>query len=176
MRPSAVSLCTVLVLAAACASEAQRPRVSPHESTTANVNGAAITIVYGRPSMRGREIFGALVPYDRIWCPGADEATTLDSTRPLLLGGVRIPPGPHTIWMLPAPDRWTLIISREPSGFHTQYPRGRDLGRVALAMRSLGAPVEQLTFEVRANPDGPGGVIAMRWARTEVLAPFTVVQ
>src|SRR5206468_275002 len=53
------------------------PRISPHEHTSAVVHGARITVTYGRPSMRGRKIFGALVPYGRVWCPGADEATTL---------------------------------------------------------------------------------------------------
>src|SRR5439155_13092147 len=101
--------------------QSDRPRISPHEHTSALVHGAHITVTYGRPSMRGRKIFGALVPYGRVWCPGADEATTLDATRPLQFGSVRVPAGPHTIWMLPTADRWMLIISKEPSGFHTQY-------------------------------------------------------
>ena len=85
--------------------------------------------------MRGREIFGALVPYDRVWCPGADEATTLDATRPLRVGNFTVPAGPHTIWILPTVDRWILIVSQEPEGFHTLYNRDADLGRVELTKR-----------------------------------------
>src|SRR5207344_409929 len=99
----------------------QGGRVSPHESTNAIIDGSDITITYGRPSMRGRAIFGRLVPYGRVWCPGADEATTLESTRTLRLGDLTVPPGSHTIWVLPTPDKWTLIVSREPNGFHTNY-------------------------------------------------------
>lgn len=154
---------------------AQRGRVSPHESVSGSVDGATITIVYGRPSMRGRTIFGALVPFDRVWCPGADEATTLESSVPLRVGGVQVPTGPHTIWMLPTRDAWTLIISRQRSGFHTYYPADQDLGRVTLRKRELDAPVEQLTFAVTPAADG-GGELAMRWERTEVSTPFTVIK
>ena len=149
-------------------------RRSPHESVSAKVDGATMTIEYGRPYMRGRTIFGGLVPYQIVWCPGADAATTLDSTRPLQLGHLAVPPGPHTIWILPPPDVWTLIVSKEPSGFHTNYNQSADLGRIELMKRSLDAPVEQLTFAVVKNPAGRGGLVTMSWETTEVSVPFTV--
>jgi hypothetical protein len=151
----------------------QRP--SPHESVSQTVDGAQLTIVYGRPSMRGRTIFGALVPYGRVWCPGADEATTLESDRPVMLGTLRVPAGPHTIWMLPSAERWTLIVSKEPSGFHTNYHADQDLGRLELRKQEIPAPVERLTFAIANAPQG-GGTISMTWERTEVSVPFTVVQ
>jgi hypothetical protein len=152
----------------------QARRASPHESTSGTIDGSEITITYGRPSMRGREVFGRLVPYGRVWCPGADEATTLDSTHDLRLGDLLIPAGPHTIWMLPTPDKWTLIVSKEPSGFHTNYNSSADLGHVDVRKRSLDAPVEQLTFAVVKNPEGRGGLVTMSWETTEVSVPFTV--
>ncbi len=151
----------------------QARRVSPHESTSGTVDGSEVTITYGRPTMRGREIFGRLVPYGRVWCPGADEATTFDSQRDVKIGTLLVPAGPHTIWMLPTREAWTLIVSKEPSGFHTNYIPSLDLGRVPLTKRMLDAPVEQLTFEVATNPAG-GGVLKMSWETTEVSAPFTV--
>jgi hypothetical protein len=154
---------------------AQRQRASPHELVSARVGAAEITVTYGRPYKRGREIFGGLVPYGRVWCPGADEATTLDSSLALQFEGLTVPPGPHTIWMLPTADAWTLIVSSEPSGFHTRYHPRADLGRVALAKRQVDAPIEQLTFAIRADASG-GGTLAMMWDTTEVSAPFTVVQ
>ena len=104
----------------------QQTRASPHERVTGRVGDATLTITYGWLSMRGRTIFGALVPYDRVWCPGADEATTLDSDRPLQLAALRVLPGPHTIWMLPTGGTWTLVVSKEPSGFHTRYNASAD--------------------------------------------------
>src|SRR6266852_4313770 len=72
-----------------------RRRLSPHESTKATVAGAELSIVYGRPSVRGRPIFGALVPYDEVWCPGADEATMLSTNRALQFGDVRLAAGEY---------------------------------------------------------------------------------
>jgi hypothetical protein len=166
---------TALILGATLGGAAQRGRVSPHESVSGEVDGAQLTIVYGRPSMRGRMIFGALVPYGRVWCPGADEATTLSSTRDLQLGNLRVPAGPHTIWILPTGDLWTLIVSKEPSGFHTDYRASQDLGRVPVQKRDLSTPVEVLTFAIVPDPGG-GGSIVMSWEKTEVSARFSVVQ
>ena len=152
-----------------------RGRISPHESVAALVDDAHVTIVYGRPTMRGRVIFGSLVPWGRVWCPGADEATTLESSRPIAIGALRVPTGPHTIWILPTRDRWTLIVSTEPEGFHTNYHERADLGRVAMRKRALDAPVERLTFAIDPAPAG-GGTIAMSWEKTEVSVAFSIVQ
>ena len=163
----------------ALAARQRAPRASPHDTVSATVDGADVTITYGRPSMRGRTIFGALVPYGRVWCPGADEATTLDSTRGLQIGALSVPAGPHTIWMLPTADAWTLIISTEPSGFHTRYSASADLGRIELRKAALADPpggVETLTFIIETQAPAQGGVIKMRWETTEVSAPFTVVR
>jgi Protein of unknown function (DUF2911) len=152
----------------------QLGRASPHESVKATIDGGEITITYGRPSMRGRVIFGRLVPFDRVWCPGADEATTLESTRPLKVGELSVPAGPHTIWVLPTRDIWKLIVSQEPSGFHTNYNASADLGNLEMRKRALDAPVERLTFAIVKNESGPGGSVTMTWETTEVSVPFTV--
>ncbi|PYR29587.1 MAG: hypothetical protein DMF92_11325 [Acidobacteria bacterium] len=114
MRPAIAVLVGIVVLGVIAVSLSAGQfgggRRSPHESVSAKIDGATMTIEYGRPYMRGRTIFGGLVPYQIVWCPGADAATTLDSTRPLQLGGLAVPPGPHTIWILPTPDVWTLIV------------------------------------------------------------------
>jgi len=166
---------TALIRSSALSAVAQSGRVSPHESVNGTVDGAQLTIVYGRPSMRGRTVFGGLVPYGRVWCPGADEATTLSSTHDLLLGDLRVPAGPHTIWILPTNDLWTLIVSKESSGFHTQYHPSQDLGRVGVRKRDLSKPVEILTFAIVGDP-GAGGSIVMSWEKTEISARFSVVQ
>jgi Protein of unknown function (DUF2911) len=111
-----------------------------------------------------------------VWCPGADEATTLESTRTLRVGDLTVPPGSHTIWVLPTHEMWTLIISKEPNGFHTNYNSTADLGRITFEKRALDTPVEQLTFAIKKNDAGPGGSIIMTWETTEASVPFTVMQ
>jgi hypothetical protein len=151
-------------------------RASPHETVSSIVDGTDITITYGRPLMRGRMVFGRLVPWDRVWCPGADEATTLESKRELRLGQLAVPPGPHTIWIMPTRNEWSLIVSREPSGFHTGYNPSADLGSVAMTKRTVPTPVEQLTFAIARDSTAPSGTITMTWETTEVSVPFTMVQ
>ena len=149
-------------------------RISPHEQTSGLIDGVRVTVTYGRPSMRGRTIFGPLVPFDRVWCPGADEATILDSDEPIQLDTLRVPAGPHTIWMLPTANQWMLIVSKEPSGFHTRYHPDADLGRVTLRKSPINPPVEQLTFEIAPNRLGPGGSLSMRWETTSVWTSLTI--
>ncbi len=170
---------TVIVTAIAlCATVVPRTngqsRISPHEQTSGMIDGARITVTYGRPSMRGRTIFGALVPFDRVWCPGADEATVLDSDKPIQLETLKVPAGPHTIWVLPTANQWTLVASKESSGFHTQYHPEADLGRVTLRKSAIKPPVEQLTFEIAPNRSGPGGSLSMRWETTSVSTSLTI--
>lgn len=179
MRTSRITIfalvIAVFVLAGFTAlATAQSKRASPHESTTGTVDGAELSITYGRPFMRGRTIMGGLVPYNRTWCPGADEATTLTSSRALLIGDVPLPAGQHALWMLPTADEWTLIISSDVHAFHMYHNSRTDLGRVRLQKRTLTEPVEQLTFVIDRNASGAGGEIRMRWETTEVSTPFTV--
>jgi hypothetical protein len=175
-----------IVCAAGVVATCAAQRASPHDSVSATIDGADISITYGRPYVRGREIFGALVPYGRVWCPGADEATTLTTSKPLQLGG-DMSPGvtarpvllldapQYTLWILPTQDQWWLIVNKQTGQWHTQYRASADLGRVPLQKRTLDAPVEQLTFAIRKQSGG-GGTIVMSWATTEVSAPFSVAR
>jgi hypothetical protein len=165
---------TLALLAVAPGTAQQQSRISPHEQTSGVIDGARITVTYGRPSMRSRTIFGTLVPYDRVWCPGADEATVLDSDKPIQLDTLKVPAGPHTIWILPTANQWTLIVSKEPSGFHTQYHPEADLGRVTLRKDRANPPVEQLTFAIAPNRSGQGGSLAMTWETTSVWTSLTI--
>ncbi|HEY7289856.1 MAG TPA: DUF2911 domain-containing protein [Vicinamibacterales bacterium] len=77
--------------------------------------------------------------------------------------------------ILPTADAWTLVVSKEPSGFHTRYNERADLGRLLMTKRTLDAPVEQLTFAIDRNANGGGGTVTMTWEKTSVSAGFVVV-
>lgn len=153
----------------------QRPPLSPHEDTAATIDGAALSITYGRPSMRGREIFGGLVPFDRVWCPGADECTRLTTNRDLQFSGLTLKAGQYSMWMLPTESAWTLIFNSDSHAFHTDHNARRDVGRIQLEKQALSAPVEQLTFSLERNAAGKGGLLVMQWEKTRVAAPFSVL-
>jgi hypothetical protein len=179
VQTKTIVLSTGVLLAFVCASgvrgaSAQAGRLSPHESVASVIDGADVSITYGRPSMRGRAIMGQLVSYGRVWCPGADEATTLKSSKALRIGTLALDAGSYTLWMLPAAGDWSLIVNRETEIFHTQYSPRYDLGSVMMTKRTVTPPVEQLTFTIEKSETG--GTIAMTWDTTSVSVGFTVVQ
>jgi hypothetical protein len=173
VRAMKIAITATILTALVGISAARAQRASPHESVSASIDGADISIAYGRPYMRGRSIFGALVPYGRVWCPGADEATTLTSSRPLKIGSLLLDAPQYTLWVLPTADEWQLVVNKQTGQWHTQYRAESDLGRVPLQKRTLDAPVEQLTFALRKNAAG-GGAIVLTWETTEASVPFTV--
>jgi hypothetical protein len=137
------------------------------------IDGATITITYGRPSMRGRKIFGALVPYDRVWMPGADEATIFQTSVPLQFGDFRLPRGSYSLYTLPSEKVWTLIINKMTGQFHTYHPASDDLVKLPMTAEHLSAPVEQLTISAAPLPKG-GGAIHLEWETTRFSVAFAV--
>lgn len=146
--------------------------LSGRGEASATVDGAAIHVDYGRPSKRGREIFGALVPWGEVWRTGANEATHLETSRPLNIAGLDVPAGRYTLFSIPKPDGATLIVNRQTNIGGTAYDAAHDLGRVEMRRSELNEPVEEFTILVEAT--GAGGEIKLLWDRTEYAVPFEV--
>jgi hypothetical protein len=167
-------LAAPLVLSLIVPAVTQRPRVSPHETHEFTVDGSRITFEYGRPSKRGRQIWGGLVPWNRWWMPGADEATIVTTEHVLVLGGtLKVPAGQHTLYMLPSADTSKLIVNNQVGQFHTSYTPSRDLGRVDLTLTRLAEPVEQMTYRVTPQPAG-GGKLELMWDDRDYWVALTV--
>ena len=162
-------------LTAVAAAVPASAQVSPLKSATGTVGGKTIKIAYYSPSMRGRKIYGSLVPYDEVWCPGANWSTTIASEDAgLEIGTMKLPKGTYAIWVLPTEKDWTAIINSDAKAFHLDYRSAKDLGKVKMNLKALTAPVEQLTFELRSD-GGNKGTVALIWEKTEASFPFTVV-
>ncbi len=173
-RKAAGFFMLVAIVVLGCSARAQGRR-SPHERTpVVKIDGADMFIEYGRPFTRGRQIFGSLVRYDDVWCPGADEATYLSTTKALKVGKLSLPAGEYSLWILPTENEWSLIFNKDAHTFHTSYRSRSDFGRVPMQKETMPANVEELTFTIDPNPAGAGGRIAMAWATTKVSVPFTV--
>ena len=140
--------------------------LSPRDSTSIRLGSAEVSVAYGRPGMRGREIWGGLVPWDRVWRTGANDPTKLTTTHELLIGSTVVPPGSYTLTTLPSPQGTKLIISTGGNG-------GSELGRVDLATTDLAAPVEKFTIEL-LPAQGNRGTLALSWDRRRMTAPIVV--
>ena len=161
-------------------------QLSPPDSVRATIAGAAIALHYGRPSIRGRTVFGGIVPWNRVWRTGANLATRFTTSADLVMAGTTIPKGTYTLWTLPAPAGWKLIFNKQTKApcegeactvptraplWGTDYAADSDFARVDATTEPLPRPVEQFTIAVL--PQGKGGVIRMDWDKTRISIPFT---
>lgn len=119
----ALSAVALLVAAHAAPLAAQGYPFSQRGTVSQNVALTAIDIEYGRPTARGRALFGALVPWDSIWHPGADSATRIAINHDIVLEGHAVKAGEYTLWLIPrAHAPWTVILNRTAHTFHKPYP------------------------------------------------------
>ena len=160
----------VVELARRFASEERTGRgigeLSGRADATGSVGGGRVVVDYGVPRKRGREIFGALVPFGEVWRTGANRATHLTTERNLMIGDARVPAGEYTLFTIPGPDRWTLIINRQTGITGTAHDPSADFARVAMEVGELPETVENFTISV------DDGALRIRWDRTEASVPL----
>jgi hypothetical protein len=154
---------------------AQQKRASPHETVKATIDGANVSITYGRPYMKGRKIFGGLVPYGQVWRTGADEATILETDKALMFGPLHVNPGKVSLYSVVTEKGWSLVLNKQVGQWGTEYTQGQDLGRVPMRVETLPAPIEQFTITIEKNPAGKGGQIVMQWETTKATLAFTTM-
>lgn len=148
--------------------------LSGRGSGASTIGNAMVKVDYGTPAKRGREIWGALVPYGKVWRTGANLATHFETDRELVLGSgsdtLVVPPGKYTLFTIPEQNGGTLIVNRQTGQGGTTYDQARDLGRVRMIPRSLAEPVE--LFTILVTPTGSTGELRLQWDRTELVTPI----
>jgi Protein of unknown function (DUF2911) len=154
---------------------AQQKRASPHETVKATIDGANISVTYGRPYMKGRKIFGGLEPYGKVWRLGADEATILETDKALMIGPIHVNPGKISLYALLDEKEWRLVLNKQVGQWGTEYNQAQDLARVAMKTEKLAVPIEQLTIAIEKNPAGKGGVLVVQWETTKASVAFTTM-
>ncbi|PYX55589.1 MAG: hypothetical protein DMG76_17615 [Acidobacteria bacterium] len=168
----------ILLVVATCAiSHAQQgesKRPSPAAQAQCKFSGGkTITVNYSSPRMRGRKVFGELVPYGKVWRAGANEATTFITDESLItVEGTNIPAGSYTIFTVPNPDEWTVIINKHTKEWGIPYKyESEELARVPMSVTRLSSPVENFTISF----DHTGGSCTMRmsWENTQASVEFT---
>ena len=170
------SIITALTLAATfnlllISAPAQRPVLSPRKSAELTYNAKKISVDYGAPSVRGRKIFGELVPYNQVWRFGANEATLFKTDADLTAGNVSIPKGSYTLYVLPSESGWKLIINKQTGQMGTSYSQDQDLARVEMKLEKTAAPVEQMV--VSLTQGGKDVILKMEWENTIASVKFT---
>ena len=149
---------------------AQQKRASPHETVKATIDGANVSVTYGRPYMKGRKIFGGIVPYGQVWRTGADEATILDTDKALMFGALHENPGKVSLYSLITDKTWTLVLNKQTGQWGTEYHQEQDLARVDMKVEALTAPVEMFTIKI--EPKGGSGTLRLEWEKTAAVVSF----
>lgn len=168
-----LALCAMAVMGltvfatSSCAQQDKGARPSPPAKAQCKLaDGKTITIDYSSPRMKGRKIFGELVPYGKVWRAGANEATTFVTTGDTSIGGTAVPAGSYTIFVIPNADKWTLVISKKTGEWGTAYPgEANDLARFDMAVSKTSAPVENFTIDF--DQAGGGCTLQMKWENTQ---------
>lgn len=143
---------------------------SPAAQASYDKNGLAVTVDYCRPSKKGREIFGQLLPYGQVWRTGANEATLISFKQPVTVAGKPIAAGEYTLWTIPTASDWTVIINKETGQWGTNYDEKQDLLRVAVPSQQQPTVTEQLLISFADQPDGADMVL--NWDKTQVTVPI----
>jgi len=159
-----MTLGLLAVLGSAQMDKAARPS-PPAQATFSFAAGKTITVAYSSPRVKGRKIFGGLEPYDQVWRAGANEATTFVTTADLMVGGAHVPAGSYTIFAIPNPDKWTLIISKKTGEWGIPYP-GADSDLVRVDMKASKLPSLVENFTIAFDKTGGGCSLRMDWETT----------
>ncbi len=135
-------------------------------------DGKTISVNYASPRMRGRKIFGDLVPFGEVWRAGADDATSFVTDTDLVVGGKSMPAGRYTLFIFPTQDKWTLIISKRTGEWGVPYPGERsDFTRADMKLSKLPAPQEN--FTISFDPTGSSCTMTLEWETTRASIQIT---
>jgi DUF2911 family protein len=167
MKAIAIAAASIAIFALAATGHAEEKekRASPHAEVSATLGGKKITVSYGRPYVKGRAIFGGLVPWNEVWRTGADEATTFTTEADVVVGGLKVPKGEYALFTIPTEKQWTLVLNKTAKQWGAfKYDAKQDLGRVPMMVASNAKPVEQLTIEL--VPAGKQVTLKLSWDKT----------
>ncbi len=148
VRSLLLVLIAVVIASAPLMAQEKPPLSPPAEASVKFDNGKTVTIKYSRPSMRGRKIYGELVPYGKVWRTGANAATSLTTDTALDIGGTNVPAGNYTLYTVPGEKSWQLIVNKQTGQWGTKYDEGQDLARIPMKVSQLPSGLEVFTISL----------------------------
>ncbi len=144
---------------------------SPHRTAMATISGNHIHIGYNSPGVKGRQIWGGLVAYDKVWVTGAHNATSIEFSKDVEIGGKKVPAGKYAFFTIPASEKWTVILNKNyEQHLADEYDEKEDVMRIALTPEQ-DAMTQRLTYSVNSVAD-TSGEITMRWEKILLRVPF----
>jgi hypothetical protein len=152
---------------------------SPPAQATVTIGGKTLAIKYSAPSVRGRKVFapGGVISHDPtfpVWRAGANEATAFHTDADLDIGGLRVPKGDYTLWVLiKDPEAWELIINKQTGQWGLSYSPAQDLGRVKMTMSKPPGSIERMKYTL-SDLGGNKGKLQLEWENHIASVPITI--
>jgi hypothetical protein len=154
--------------------KARTKKASPEETVAFFLNDLTVEVTYSRPCKKGRTIFGALVPYGKVWRTGANEATTFTVNKDVTFGEAPLKAGTYTLWTIPNEDEWLVILNGKMYGWGVNFdgvaqrdPMA-DVAKAKAPVRRTDAITEQFTISVEGSPSE----LVLRWDDVQVQVPL----
>ncbi|WP_299334798.1 DUF2911 domain-containing protein [uncultured Psychroserpens sp.] len=154
-------------------------RLSPKDTVEFRLNDLRLEVFYNRPSKKGRDVFGALVPYNKVWRTGANEATTFETNKKLMIKGIYVPEGKYTLWTVPNDSSWKVILNTKQYSWgvdeemQPMWDPNYDLLEIDIPVEKLDSVVEQFTIAFDNSTDNLK--LTMAWDKTKIAVPLNVI-
>jgi hypothetical protein len=167
-----LSLLLVFFSLHCAAQEAIAHRPSPLAIAAARYKDAYIKITYSQPQKRGREVFGSLVPYGKVWRTGANEATEITVTKDITINSVLLRAGTYSLFTIPEKDKWTVILNSEPGLWGAyNYNQKLDVFRFSVPVQHIDNPLYEV-FTIKLDQKNNVADLLIMWDDTKVSIPI----
>ena len=163
---------SLIAIAGTASAQLRTPAPSPTQSVKQDLGVSSIELVYSRPIMKGRKIFGDLVPWNKVWRTGANSATRIKFNDDVIFGGQPLKAGEYAIYTVPNENEWEIIINKGSASWGTDYKQQDDIFRVKVKPAKLNEPVESFTMQF-ANVKPTSTDLQIMWDRTSVAISIT---
>jgi len=152
IKSAAMVVAAMTISVNAFGQEAKKP-ASPAMTATGKIKDANITIAYSSPSVKERKVWGELVPYNKVWRAGANDATTFETSKDITVQGKKLPAGKYSFFLIPKESgTWTAVFNKEPKQWGAyKYEESKDALRVDVRTKPLSATQETLMYKVGSN-------------------------
>ncbi len=163
----ALALTFCILLAVSCFAQGMG---GPRGKAELKAGAGSITIDYGRPALKGRDMLSQL-EVGKFWRMGNNQATVLNTPVDLTFGSVKVPKGAYSLWLkLAAPDKFELVFNSQTGQWGTMHDPSKDVYQVPMKKEALSSPVEVFTLDLKGAPKG--GIVSLGWGTTQLSAEF----
>ncbi len=166
---STILICTIAAIVSA---QVKMPAPSPTQTIKQDFGLSSIELVYSRPAMKGRKIFGDLVPWNKVWRTGANSATRIKFNDDVMIGGQALKAGEYALYTVPGDKQWEIIINKGSANWGTNYKQEDDVFRIKAMPMKLTETVENFTMQF-ANIKPTSTDLHIMWDKTAVAIPIT---